>query len=78
MSNDIIMHNVSDHNHDDNYTHVNKNKDDDDIDIDEYDLQSATDRLFEIVNLGEDVSRRDEELAIRLLQQFPNAAQSVQ
>jgi len=76
MSNNINNNNNErDHNRDDD--HVLIDVDDDQIDIEEYNLQTATDSLFEIVHLGEDVSPRDEQLAIRLLQQFLDAAQTV-
>jgi len=50
----------------------------DDIEFDKYDLQTATDRLFLIID-GEEtyISPHDEQLAIRLLQRFPNAARTL-
>jgi len=55
---------------------VDDDDDDDDSDMDEYNLETATEDLFEIIDSDDDVSPRDERLAIDLLERFPNAAQT--
>jgi len=69
-----MSNNDDDQEHDDEDVDFDNNDDDDeDIDIEDYDLQTATKKLFKILRL---FSRDDKELAIELLRRFPDAAKT--
>jgi len=65
---------IDNHQHERNvFVHVNVDVVDE---IEAYDLKTATVRLFDIFDSKHGISARDEQLAERLLQRFPNAAQT--